>query len=264
MLILSVILAMISSYTLVPLLMPTVGRTRIQNYAGRQLPTGLGLAFIFASIVVWLLFPELVAGERNLPIVVLLGFSLLGLIDDLAGDSRQRGFQGHLNAVLNGQLTTGALKAVGGAVFAFLVSRAVTESFFPAAVQALLMVLMANLINLFDLRPGRAGKLFVGISLITAIVIPGAGWLLVLTGAVIGYLPWDLREKAIMGDTGANPLGGVLGFALASSAPVWVQLVVLVMIATLNLAAERVSFSRVIARNRVLHWLDKLGRNGGE
>ena len=127
------------------------------------------------------------------------------------------------------------------------------------------MVLMANLINLFDLRPGRAGKLFVGISLITAIVIPGAGWLLVLTGAVIGYLPLGSPRKGDHGrHRGANPLGGVLGFALASSAPVWVQLVVLVMIATLNLAAERVSFSRVIARNRVLHWLDKLGRNGGE
>ena len=263
MLILPVVVSIIASYALVPALQPILGQKQEKNYAGHQVPTGLGLTFVFSAVLGWMAFPDVMQGQWP-AVVVVLGFGLLGLIDDLLGDRMQRGFRGHLSAFVQGRLTTGALKAFGGAVLALLVARLTRAGVGFAVIQALLMVLMANFINLLDLRPGRAGKVVVCLSLPLVLIGSKTHWLLVLIGAVIGYLPWDLREKAMMGDTGANALGAALGFAMAASLPVWLQIAILLALAFLNLASERVSFSRIIAQNRVLRWLDELGRTGGE
>ena len=63
-------------------------------------------------------------------------------------------------------------------------------------------------------------------------------------------LPWD-SEKAMMGDTGANALGAALEFCNGSFITCLAQIAVLLALAFLNLASERVSFSRIIAQNRI-------------
>jgi UDP-N-acetylmuramyl pentapeptide phosphotransferase/UDP-N-acetylglucosamine-1-phosphate transferase len=79
-------------------------------------------------------------------------------------------------------------------------------------------------------------------------------------GGAAGLLGDDLRERLMLGDTGANVLGAALGLAAVlelSSGPRWVVLAVLV---ALNVAAEVVSLSRVIDRTPPLRRLDRLGR----
>jgi hypothetical protein len=218
----------------------------------------------------------------------------LGLVDDALGSPDDRGFGGHLRALARGRLTTGMLKLLGVSA-ASLVVAAIVSGFAPwgrgagvslAARAGLTLVagaaiaLTSNLLNLLDLRPGRALKGY------SALVIPGvaitvASWpnvpgvkslaaLDLTTGAVMLTLfalgpvlaVWgeDLGERAMLGDAGANPAGAVAGLFIVAGLPAWGLAVYFAAVLALNLASERWSFSRVIAGNGVLLYLDGLGR----
>jgi UDP-N-acetylmuramyl pentapeptide phosphotransferase/UDP-N-acetylglucosamine-1-phosphate transferase len=79
-------------------------------------------------------------------------------------------------------------------------------------------------------------------------------------GAALGLLPADLGERAMLGDTGANALGALLGMATAATLPRPARLAALAAILALTAASEVVSFTRVIERTPALRWLDMLGR----
>ena len=81
-----------------------------------------------------------------------------------------------------------------------------------------------------------------------------------VVGAAAGLLPADLGERLMLGDTGANLLGAVLGLAVVLETSRPVRTVVLIVLIVLNLASERVSFSAVIDRTPGLRQLDRLGR----
>ena len=115
--------------------------------------------------------------------------------------------------------------------------------------------------NLFDLRPGRAIK--VSLLASAALAVRGAearAAVAAPAGAAAALLPEDLGERAMLGDSGANALGAMLGVATASSLPRPARLAVLAVVAGLTAASEKVSFTKVIARTPPLHWLDMLGR----
>jgi hypothetical protein len=183
-----------------------------------------------------------------------------GLADDLFGDERAKGFRGHITAALQGRLTGGFLKIVAGGVAGlgagFLVSSGRT-----AVEIALLVALSANLVNLLDRAPGRATKVSLAVALPlllfgSAVWGAGSGG---LWGATVAVLAFDLREKGMLGDSGANPLGGVLGLGLGLSLGEPGRLLALVVVTALNLASEKVSFSAVIDRTPVLRALDRAG-----
>src|SRR4029450_11924415 len=108
----------------------------------------------------------------------------------------------------------------------------------------------ANVWNGLDVVPGRSLKAYVLPALAFAIWgetsdAPAVVGLLV--GAV-AVLPFDLRESAILGDGGANPLGFAAGIALYDALPdPWVAVAAGVAV-VLNVVAETVSFSRVLER----------------
>ena len=117
-------------------------------------------------------------------IVAAVGAASFGAYDDLAGSGTRRGFRGHLGALRHGEVTTGAVK-LGGIGATGILSAVATGG--PAAdviINAGLVAGGANLLNLFDLRPGRAIKVAV------AIGVPGA----IGTAAPVGTGP---RERAL-------------------------------------------------------------------
>jgi hypothetical protein len=79
-------------------------------------------------------------------------------------------------------------------------------------------------------------------------------------GAGDGLLPGDLAERLMLGDAGANVLGAALGLAVVLVGSPTTRTVVLIVVAALNLASERVSFSRVIDRTAPLRAADRWGR----
>ena len=128
---------------------------------------------------------------------------------------------------------------------------------------ALLVALAANLANLFDRAPGRVLK----VGALCAIALGAAALMdrdlagvAVAVGASVALLPADLGEHLMLGDTGANPLGAVLGLGVVLVAPFGVRIAVLAVVLALNLASEAVSFSVVIDAVAPLRWVDRVGR----
>ncbi len=244
------------------------------NYRDHELPTAGGIVIVLAVLVVEggrTALAEFGVGDelsdsllRSMVLFACFAFAFLGLIDDLLGTETDRGFLGHLRALGQGRLTTGAMKLFGGGVVAIVLTAAPGEvSGRRLLADAALVALAANLGNLLDRAPGRTIKagmiVYVPIALVAGTSPVGLA-LAPVVGAAVGLLPADLRERIMLGDTGANLLGAVLGLAVVLEASRPVRTGVLVALVLLNLASERVSFSAVIHRTPGLRQLDRLGR----
>jgi UDP-GlcNAc:undecaprenyl-phosphate/decaprenyl-phosphate GlcNAc-1-phosphate transferase len=194
------------------------------------------------------------------------GAAAFGAYDDLAGSGDRRGFRGHLGALRHGEVTTGTVK-LGGIGLTGIAS-AVLAGGPPAdvVINAGLVAGGANLLNLFDLRPGRAIKVAVASGALVgagaSLAGTGAAGVAAPLGAALAMLPEDLRERAMLGDCGANALGAVLG-AAAAVLPRPARIALLTGITGLTVASEKVSFTKVIERTPALRRLDMLGRRGG-
>jgi hypothetical protein len=185
------------------------------------------------------------------------GAAAFGAYDDLAGSGDRRGFRGHLGALRQGEVTTGAVKLGGIGVTGVVSAALAGGSPVDVILNAGLVAGGANLLNLFDLRPGRAIK----VAAASGVLLGAAGQESVAAplGAARVLLPEDLGERAMLGDAGANALGAMLGASAAGlSRPARIAL--LAGIAGLTAASEKVSFTKVIARTPALNWLDMLGR----
>jgi hypothetical protein len=182
-----------------------------------------------------------------------VGAAAFGAYDDLAGSGDRRGFRGHLGALRHGEVTTGAVKLGGIGVTGIVSAALAGGSPVDLVLNAGLVAGGANLLNLFDLRPGRAIKVAVacGAPLALSAAAP--------LGAALALLPEDLGERAMLGDAGANALGAMLG-ASAAGLPRPARIALLAGIAGLTAASEKVSFTKVIERTPALRWLDMLGR----
>jgi UDP-GlcNAc:undecaprenyl-phosphate/decaprenyl-phosphate GlcNAc-1-phosphate transferase len=203
-------------------------------------------------------------GARLLVLAAALGFGLLGLVDDLAGGGSDRGFRGHLAALGQGRVTTGALKLFGGAVMALVVvAPFVGESPGRLLADAALVALCANLANLFDRAPGRTIKAGVGAFVVLLVAVRSAEDLTgvaVVIGASLGLFLDDLHERLMLGDAGSNVIGAVLGLGIVATCGEAARDVALVAVAALNVAGELVSFSKVIDAVPPLRAVDQAGR----
>jgi UDP-GlcNAc:undecaprenyl-phosphate GlcNAc-1-phosphate transferase len=244
-----------------------------ENYRGATVVgrggTSLGAALVAGAIAAALLQRALGTDPTHLyATIVATGiFGLLGWIDDSRGSPGVRGLKGHLaHLVKHRRATTGAIKAVGGSVVALWAGYLLGAAGWAVLPAGAVIALFANSVNALDTRPGRAGKAFVALAaLLVAASLgrPVSGPLVglwALLGGALVFLPADLSERAMLGDTGANALGCALGLAVIAVAgwPVWVALSVLLFL--FCLAADRWSLTQAIESSAVLRWLDELGR----
>lgn len=212
------------------------------------------------------------------------------------GGKVAKGLKGHLGALAHGQVTTGVIKIAGIGASALaasaLVGSKATSVSGKAADLALNTVLIAgtaNLANLLDLRPGRALKATVLVAAplsyfscaaakpeasgasgapsakpVSPASTSGASAQRLLASglnaAAITALVEDLQETTMLGDTGANAAGALLGTSLAANDSWKLRLGTTLGVVGLILASEKVSFSKVIAANPALNWLDQLWR----
>lgn len=239
------------------------------NHAGHPVTLLEGPVAVVAALA-----GALSAGPRGraAAVLVVLAPGVLGGVDDLAGDRATKGLRGHLTALTSGRVTTGAAKIIGiGAVALLAVlleqqgvqrrgPRAPALRGLGVAADTVVIAGSANLINLFDLRPGRALKVVTVASL--PLLGPAASRPLAsaLLGSALALAPEDLAGTAMLGDCGANALGGLLGLTLTRAVGAKGALVAAGGLTALTLASEKVSFTRVIESTPGLRQLDEWGR----
>ncbi len=230
------------------------------NHAGKPVTLLEGPAFLTGAAL-----GAATSGPAG--VVAVLGSGAFGALDDLAGDGASKGLKGHLGAAAHGRVTTGLVKVAGiGAIGLVAAALADRRRHDVSAVDTLaggaVVAGAANLANLLDLRPGRALKVTVlaALPLLLSDDGPAAARAAAAAGAALGVLRPDLAGTAMLGDTGANPAGALVGTALLGATGRRGRLVALAALTGLTLASERVSFTRVIESTPVLRELDAWGR----
>ncbi len=119
------------------------------------------------------------------------------------------------------------------------------------------MGLAANAVNQLDTKPGRALKAFLLAQLVLG---SGAGGR--ATPVAVLLLPYDLRERGMLGDAGSNALGAVVGLNLVVRGADWRRWTAVGILAAFNALGDRVSLGSLIERTPVLSAIDRIGRVG--
>ena len=246
------------------------GRLAQENYRGVTLPFPAGtvivaaaaLALVPLAVLSELLDVHVFRPQARTIAVYALGVAFLGLFDDILG-GEARGWRGHGAAVLRGGLSTGALKAAGSLGFALFALAGEGLSNGRYLLGAGVLVLATNLFNLLDLRPGRSYKAFVllgaGLTLGTLDAHPLAA-LGLFVGPVLLVGIYDVRERAMLGDTGSNLIGALAGLWIVLSCGVTGQAIALAVILAVTIYGEFRSISALVERTPLLRQLDSLGR----
>lgn len=259
------------------------------NHRGEPVTLLQGPVYAAAASAAVLAVPGLSGRMRAAGVAAAAGAGAFGVYDDLYGNADRRGIKGHLTALTHGEVTTGGVKIVGigavGVLGGHLARRG--GGVLEKALAAVVVAGAANAVNLLDLRPGRAIK---GAALVAApglliramrrevaqdsrvsaelrrgtdVSMAGSANTLAAAGlgAALALLPEDLGERSMLGDAGANAMGALLGLAAAAgarstSALAWRA----AALTAVNLASEKVSFTKVIAGSKPLNAIDMWGR----
>lgn len=237
------------------------GRWIRTNHRGQPVTLLEGPAYAVAAAAAAAVTPGISPRLRAAAVIAVLGTGAVGAYDDFSGSGHVRGFTGHLGALRRGQVTSGAVKLAGVGAAGLAAGALLTRRPVDTVVAGGVIAGGANLVNLFDLRPGRAIKVAL---LAGAPVVAASGPAGTVAAASLGpaaaLLPEDLGERAMLGDAGAHALGAVLGVAAVDRLGRRGQVALLGVITVLTAASEVVSFTRVIDAVGPLRRLDRLGR----
>lgn len=232
-----------------------------RNHRGEPVNLVAGpVASVTASLVAAALLPP---GLRGSATLLGLGSGAVGLYDDVVGarpDQREdKGIRGHLRALRCGRVSAGAVKVAGVVGTSIAAAGSMTTGPVDRIIAAGVMAGTANLVNLLDLRPGRAAKVSaLGATAMLGGSAGGAG--AAVLGTALGLLPADLGEKVMLGDSGANALGALLGYRIAAGSGPLARTGILAVLIALTAVSEKVSFTRAIEMTPGLRELDQWGR----
>lgn len=236
-----------------------------QNYKGIKIPVGTGLlwveVFLVCIAVAGILnyfIDEIFYFSKDFYVMatLILGSSLVGFIDDRSS-SIEKGLTAHFKALFKGKVTTGFIKATSGLILAVIAALNLSNSLELVIVNTLIIALFMNAINLLDTRPGRAlisytcllVFLVLGTLLIEDTEI-GTAWHLwgVFLAPGIALLPSDIRGKSMLGDTGSNMLGAILGYLFAASFGIDAKIAILIVLIVFNIIADRFSITKLLEK----------------
>lgn len=235
----------------------------VENYRGIKVITGAGIVFLFAcllsSIILLLHEPSI---DICVFIIVSTLVSLLGIMDDYLGDNNAKGIKGHINTILRGEMSTGAIKAILGIFTGLIVSIIYYDRIFEIIINTSIFALCINFFNLLDLRPGRTIKTFI-MSIVLFLFFNNSDFIWMfypMLGVLSVYIFGEMREVYMLGDSGANLIGGIMGlFIIRSMTTNW-KIIILSFLIIIHLFAEFNSISACIKKNPILRFIDNIGR----
>ena len=263
------VLGFFGTYFMIPLFKSLLvnGNVIRPNYKNEMIPVGMGIVFLPMIIINSIIVGYFTMDTVGLVCLVLFVFAMMcmflaGALDDLIGNRDVSGLKGHFKSLFKGELTTGGFKALFGGFVGLVVSVCISKDIVDIIVNTLVIALSTNLMNLFDLRPGRAIKAYLVI--IIPIFFTLTGYIqilpLLILPNVLAYFNTDLKARAMMGDTGSNVLGISIGVLMALGYDIKVRVCWLVFLVLMHLITEKFSLTKIIEKNRVLKFIDNLGR----
>ncbi|QHC21887.1 hypothetical protein [Streptomyces sp. GS7] len=189
-----------------------------KNHAGRTVTLHAGPATALGTALAAAGAPGLSARTRGATALAVLAAGACGGYDDVAGaGDPRRGFRAHLSALRHGEVTSGAVKLFGIGAAGLAAGALLKERPADKLLAGVVIAGSAHLVNLLDVKPGRAA------CAVLAVGAPGllrrgpAGPLSAAPmGAAAAVLADDLGERTMLGDAGAHALGAALGLAIAA------------------------------------------------
>lgn len=259
----------ILTYKFILKILKVSGSTQ-KNYRGKQIPKSTGILILFNTIIIFgiqIIF-NFSSINRNLSklypfFILIIGSTIIGLIDDILGNREHLGFKGHIKALKDGVITSGLLKALSGLILSVIVATYLITDLYLLILNTLVIVLSMNFFNLLDLRPGRSLKIFIMaiiIALLFSYKVFYWPFMAFLIGPILVLLYLDLSEQSLIGDTGSNTIGAIFGFIIVVSFSISVKIIFLVLLVIFHIYTEFYSFSEMVRNNKILSWFDLLGR----
>lgn len=263
------LIGILGTYAIIPLFKNLLIDSNVvrPNYKQDMIPVSMGIVFLPMIIINGILLAYTTTKYQNLMYLFMFMFGMIsmffaGILDDIVGNRDVSGLKGHFKSLLKGKLTTGGFKAIFGGFVGVVISIGVSSNIFDIITNTLIIALSTNLMNLLDLRPGRAIKAYLIIIITVFITLSGyikALPLLILPN-VLAYFNYDLKAKAMMGDTGSNVLGISIGILVVMGYSLKVRLIWLAFLIFIHLLTEKYSLTKIIEKNKILNFIDKLGR----
>ncbi|WP_195939775.1 glycosyl transferase [Romboutsia sp. 1001713B170131_170501_G6] len=260
---------LLGTYVVIPLFKNLLIDSNVlrPNYKKDMIPVSMGIVFLPMIIINGIILGFVTNDVNNLLHLFMFIFGMIsmffaGILDDIIGNRDVSGLKGHFKSLFKGKLTTGGFKALFGGFIGILISIAISKDILDIIVNTLIIALSTNLMNLLDLRPGRAIKVYLVIGLVLLLTLTGfeKSLLLLLLPNVLAYFNYDLKAKAMMGDTGSNVLGISIGILICMGYSFNIRLAWLVFLIFIHILTEKYSLTKIIEKNKFLNFIDKLGR----
>lgn len=232
-----------------------------KNASGRVVDLYSGPAATVGTLLATACAPALPVRTRAAAALAVAAAGGCGTYDDMVGSGDRRGFAAHLDALRQGEVTSGAVKLLGIGAAGLAAGALLKERPLDKLLAGVVIAGSAHLVNLLDVAPGRAAK---------AVLAAGAPGLLrggptgVLAAAPVGaaaaLLGDDLAERTMLGDCGAHALGAALGVSITAGRGRTGLVLHAVALAGLAAAGDRVGHSATVWDSAAVRWADGLGR----
>lgn len=264
-----ILTGLLGTYTAIPLFRNLLIDSNVlrPNYKKDMIPVSMGIVFLPMLIINSIILAYFTTNFKDMMYIFIFLFGLVsmffaGILDDIIGNRDVSGLKGHFKSLLNGKLTTGGFKALFGGFIGVVISIAISKNIYDIVINTLIIALSTNLMNLLDLRPGRAIKGYLVISIVLLFTLSGytRNLLLLILPNVVAYFNQDLKAKAMMGDTGSNVLGISIGILFVIGYSLKVRLIWLAFLIFIHILTEKYSLTKIIENNKFLNFIDKLGR----
>lgn len=264
-----ILTGLLGTYAIIPLFRSLLIESNVlrPNYKKDMIPVSMGIVFLPMLIINAIILAYFTTNFKDMLHIFIFLFGLVsmffaGILDDIIGNRDVSGLKGHFKSLLNGKLTTGGFKALFGGFIGLVISIAISKNIYDIVINTLIIALSTNLMNLLDLRPGRAikGYLLISIVLLFTLGEYTRNLLLLIFPNVIAYFNQDLKAKAMMGDTGSNVLGISIGILFVMGYSLKVRLIWLAFLIFIHILTEKYSLTKIIESNKFLNFIDKLGR----
>ncbi|WP_045174782.1 hypothetical protein [Anaerocellum danielii] len=237
-----------------------------ENFRGKKIPCCMGIVLSLSWVIYLLQMFFRTSNAKWLVVAISMWcISFIGLLDDIFGNNKSKGFKGHvIRFIKSGEFSTGLLKMVSVPAVIFISSMILHKEVAQSLFYAILGSLCVNLFNLFDLRPGRCIKVLWIFVVVLSFFVHFDSSAVALLTLTIPIFVGDLREFYMLGDAGSNVIGYLFFLILINnysasynSFLIWA---VFLVVFVLNVLSEHISFSKVIERNKFLNFIDMLGR----